>query len=264
MRLTKNGREIRTVGDWREIAPPKRPAVQWKQGRSAAELAAAWCGSGQPQVPQQLVDLLASHPDTAGCQVVEGWPEHAIPFDRHGGEPRNADLALEATLGDLKIAITIEAKADEEFGKLTGEVLADAVDRGLVAHSNGVQRVRDLAAALLPPRGDTAPPLPPLSAIRYQLLTAAAGTLAFAISIGAPRAVLIVHEFVTDQTRDERHDANRRDLEVFLRRLSAGADSAVVPGQMLGPYRVPGGAHAPAPELYLGKIVSDLRVPRVR
>jgi len=41
-----NGRAILSVEDWRTYAPPKRGDVQWKDGRSAMELAKAWFGGG--------------------------------------------------------------------------------------------------------------------------------------------------------------------------------------------------------------------------
>ncbi len=261
MRLvSKRGDEIRTFEDWREFAPPKQPHIQWQPGRSAASLAAAWCSTGSPVVPVPLRELLTSHPDTAGCTIIEATPEQPIEFDNNGGEPRNADLALAADVAGVPIAITVEAKADESFGEYTGTVLADAIDRELTARSRGVERVRALAAALLPPRGTKGSRLPALAKVRYQLLTAAAGSLAWARSLGSDRAVLIIDEYVTDKTEDELHEANARDLDVFVRRLSAGGAGSSAAGRVLGPFKVPGRPLFDAPaNLYIGKVTTNLR-----
>lgn len=58
MRITKNGHEIRTVDDWFQYAPPMGRQIQWRDGRSAKELAKAWCSGLEPTVPTELVQLL--------------------------------------------------------------------------------------------------------------------------------------------------------------------------------------------------------------
>jgi len=123
-----------------------------------------------------------------------------VKFDHRRGEPRNADVVGIARRREDILAISIEAKADESFDRLVKDALADAVDR--TAHGERSElsgRIGDLAASMLPSR---APGTPGLGDLRYQLLTAAAGTLAHAAEVGAPRAVFIVHEFITDDTDD--------------------------------------------------------------
>jgi hypothetical protein len=71
----------------------------------------------------------------------------------------------------------VEAKADESFGQLVSEAMADAVDRGLESSSGAVRRVQDLVASLLPPRGADKRSRPALRNLRYQLFTAVAGRL---------------------------------------------------------------------------------------
>ena len=152
MILEKDGLPITTVEEWGRLAGPKR-ADQWKAGRSAYELARAWCHGG-PSVPVELADLLDSNQTTRGATVTWGTPELRIHFDGAGGEPRNADLALLGKSHLGPVAITVEGKADEQFGNLVSDVLADAVDRGLRGRSHGVRRATELAASLLPPRGN--------------------------------------------------------------------------------------------------------------
>lgn len=259
MKLTQKNNSITCLEDWGRFAGPKR-GEQWVPGRSAYEFANAWCKDGVA-VPAAMVDLLDSHVATRGVRPVEGVPEARIHFDQRGGEPRNADLALRGEGPHGPFAITVEAKADESFGQLVSEVLADAIDRGLESNSGAVPRVQSLVASLLPPRGLEKRSRPALRNLRYQLLTAVAGTLAYAREIGAARALLVIHEFVTDRTTDAKHAANSRDLDGFVKRLSAGEIDRVEGGQVAGPLlRVTGEPLFKSPaDLYLGKIVTRIR-----
>lgn len=259
--LSKRGFVIRTPDDWLLFAPPKAPEAHWVAGRSALECAVAWCGGPEgPAVPAEIAALLDSHPDTRRCTLTAATPEHPIAFDELPGEPRNADVAAQGKDARGALALTVEAKADEPFDRRVADVLAEAVDRA--AHgerTNIVRRVEQLAAALLPParRG-----LPGLGELRYQLLTGAAGTLAYAATVGAGRAVLVVHEFVTPATRDERHRTNAADLDAFVRRLSGGDTGGIPPDRLAGPFRVPGGPLFARPAaLYVGKVQRWLRAP---
>jgi hypothetical protein len=258
MRLIKNDQPINSVEDWRRLAPPKRE-YQWVAGRSAFELAHAWCESGRPAAPRELVELLDSHPATVHLRIESACPEHRIYFDQHGGEPRNADLAFIGDTSSGKVAVTVEAKADEPFGETLEDVVSAALER-LIAkpESRGLLRVADLVRSLFSERSEGEPPV---SALRYQLLTAAAGSLAYARSEGASVAVLLVHEFVTKGTREELHRRNAEDLERFLQRLSGATALPPERTGLSGPFFVPGRPlfENPVP-LYVGKVTSNRRV----
>jgi hypothetical protein len=254
--ISRLGKSIRSVADWSAHAPPKS-AKQWKTGRSAYECARAWCGSSAPAVPQELELLLESHRDTRASQIVAVVPEHPVRFDALPGEPRNTDVAVIATRGDETIAISIEAKVDEPFGLYAGDVAADAVDRWTHGErTNALERLETLAATLLPPR---APRGPRLAALRYQLLTATAGAIAYAKEVKATRAVLVVHEFVGKTERYlKQREQNHIDLRRFVTRLSSGAVTDLLPGQLARIGTLPGYRHD-AP-LYIGRIERDLPV----
>jgi hypothetical protein len=86
-RIHKDGLEIHSVVDWFHLAPPKKGVSQWKDGRSAKELAKAWFPSqGQPKIPNELVKLLKSHDDTKDTVINEGIPEHIVALDNFPGE----------------------------------------------------------------------------------------------------------------------------------------------------------------------------------
>lgn len=257
MRIEKDGKRISTVQDWLDYAPPKSKH-HWVEGRSAYELAHAWCGAGDPALPEALRLLLDSREETCGFVPEVAFPEHRIPFDSLGGEPRNADLALIGATAMGKVAITIEAKADEPFGETVSATMAAALERRIEnRQSKGVRRVEGITAALFHPKHKGQPRVGDL---RYQLLTAVAGTLAFAAAQGASIAVLVVHEFVTDKTNASNHLQNGGDYNEFLVRLSEQRLPEMAGLYLDGPFTVPGGELFPGGRaLFIGKITTDRR-----
>jgi hypothetical protein len=95
---------------------------------------------------------------------------------------------------------------------------------------------------------------PRVAALRYQLLTAWAGTLADATE--AAHAVFALHEFRTDDRPDDKTALNAAELARF-------ADAVLgcyLPGPQTIPWcvRVPGAAGVKA-AMYIAHVVSDLR-----
>ena len=248
---------INSMADWEHLAGPKRE-YQWKRGRSAFELAHAWIGTGTPRMPDELRVLLESRPETSGLSVETVTPEKQIRFDQHPGGPRNADLAFVGRTATSTVAVTIEAKADEPFGVTVTQTLADALERlDSKPSSRGIERVADLVRAILPIRGEG---LPAAGGLRYQLLTAAAGTLAYAREKAAAVAVLLIHEFLTDQTYDAKHVENARDYDAFLRRLRGVHPDAPETAPGLEWFTVPGTPlFTEGSRLLIGKVVTDCR-----
>jgi hypothetical protein len=255
--ISKCGISIRTLEDWRKYAGPKSDK-HWRNDRSAVEAARAWLSVTPPELPAEVSAALSRHPAFGPVRAWVAEPEAKLPFDSFRGEPRNTDLLVRARDDKGSYLIAIEAKADETFGVMVADALADAVERKLVnPRSNGVARVEQLTAALLGPRQDGEAPL---SKLRYQLLTATAGALRAGLDHGVVRVVMLVQEFITRLTSAARHEVNARDLGLFVQRLSHGAVNQVVQGQLYGPFRVPGGPLLDVvPELYIGKISCDLR-----
>ena len=251
MRLVRDSNSITSLDDWATHAPPKSEG-HWVDGRSAKELARAWCGENGPAVPDEVVAALRSHPDLASLRIVEMTPEARIRFDTRRGEPRNADLAGFAEDGDGRVVIHVEGKVDETFGQRVADVreAAEAVRESGKA-TGAVDRVDDLVAALVPPAA-----LASASNLRYQLLTAAAAALADARKRGAKKAVLLVHEFDTEKTDPAKRAANAADLDTFANVLSSGRFSMVTAGQAIGPITGPGTPLVDSPaQLYIAKAV---------
>jgi hypothetical protein len=256
MALAKDGRPIEDLLDWEKRAGPKT-SDQWRAGRSAMEVAKCWLAAA-PGLPSEVIASLAGHPAFGAVLDWTGEPEARLPFDSHRGEPRNADLVVFATDRHGPFVLAVEAKADEPFGELVSDALANAIERKLEnPRSNGVLRVEQLAHSLLGPRqkGEAA-----LGKLRYQLLTAAAGALRAGERARSARVVLLVQEFRTRVTSDAKHESNADDLNEFVRRLSHGAVSEVAAGSVYGPFAVPGKPlFDEPPSLFVGKVRTELR-----
>jgi hypothetical protein len=77
----REGAEIHSVEDWKALAPPAS-SEQWKDGRSAKELALAWTtGSG----PAALIELFAEHDDLSALQIRDAVAEAQVAFDEFPG-----------------------------------------------------------------------------------------------------------------------------------------------------------------------------------
>jgi Domain of unknown function (DUF6946) len=239
-------KDIYTVEDWFRLAPPARGDRHWVDGRSAKELAKAWCGkASDPAVPIELQELLSTHPDINGVVILEAIPEHKVRFDKIRGEPRNTDLVCIGKRANQRIAISIEAKADKPFGELIADVLRTP------RPSRRPERVEKLCLALF---GRQLAELPEIAELRYQLLHGVAAALAYAGQVNASRALFVVHEFVKQVTDTKR---NERDLNNFLNLLVSGAFP--IQRRLCGPVFVHGNEHIPKEiPLYLGKIRTEI------
>lgn len=127
------------------------------------------------------------------------------------------------------------------------------------SRSGGISRLVDLARALFSPIAENSPPV---TTLRYQLLTATAGTLALAKSIGASKAVLVVQEFHTSATSQRKLELNNADFRAFVHRLSNGVVSNAQTGMLYGPFVVPGEPlFSKPPRLFIGKAVRHISTP---
>ena len=102
---------------WEEWTRPKRD-YQWKEGRSAMELAKAWFSTGQLAVPQELTAILDREPRLEGLVFQQAIPELVTRLPERG-EGRNHDLWLLGRTNREQVTVCVEAKADESFGDNT-------------------------------------------------------------------------------------------------------------------------------------------------
>ena len=209
-------------------------------------------------LPSEVSAALDAHPKFGPVLCWEAEPEAKLRFDTFSGEPRNSDLMVIASDSKGPYVLAVEAKADEPYGETVAEAFAAALERRIAnPRSKGISRIEGLVSLLLQPREGAEPRADEL---RYQLLTACAGAIAEALRRNVSRAVMLVHEFVTSATTDEKHERNAVDLQRFLSRVAGTPVHPVADGQLYGPFAPPGNDGV---ELFIGKVSRNLR-PKMR
>jgi hypothetical protein len=249
MRIHKSGHEILSVEDWFAYAPPKKGELQWKDKRSAKELAQSWFKSGIAEPPDELGAFMEAKFGT-GITFDEAKPECIIELDEFVGEHRNCDLVVLCNVGAKRMVINVEAKADEPFGDLIGEYF----DRKAGSGSNVPARIRQLSLALFGREPDEA-----IRKLRYQLLHAVAATLIEAAANRAELGLFLVHEFRCTSLDSKKLTQNGTDWENFVHAFPELGTARIEKRQILGPVSVPGGGRVPhSVSLHLGKLVTEL------
>ena len=156
--------------------------------------------------------------------------------------------------------IAVEAKTDEPFGETVKNTLRKAYERKAEnPQAQGVARLEQLGAAILGVPSDRLLEVE-VGKLRYQLLTVSAAALAEAQRQSAHRAVVIIHDFVTTQTSNQKRCKNAKDLNDFARKVSNGVVESVAAGTVRGPLELPGHPLIDSPiRFYIGKAVRNLR-----
>jgi hypothetical protein len=277
-----DGEEIRTLDEWHEHAPPKKPRVHWQPCRSAMESARAWIGhSGEPAIPTEISALLESHELTRNFAPTLAIPEWVTRLDDYAGEHRNHDLIVIGTAVGGPTLLAVEAKADESFGDHTvfeylklcarreDERLRKAEQRRIAGRrparaSNAARRIAELCSALFGPPEDGEAVAELAKPLRYQLVAALAGALIEAQARKCSQVVLAIHEFLSspDTERpscgtDERKVArNTTDWRAFS--LAVSHDERGAEGRLASPVVVPGSDRVPRIPCLLGKATRHL------
>lgn len=234
------------INRWQDWTPPKQ-AYHWKEGRSAMELARSWFQTDTLQCPPELEALFATNTHTSNIEIDEGHPEFVTPLPERG-EGRNHDLMLKAHTPNASSVICVEAKVDEPFGKKIGEYWSEATVK--TKPTRVPERIQALLEIVFGPNAQ--PDVKPWCDLRYQLLTAVAGTLLQAAAEQVPLAIFVVHEFRTPLTKPALRDANADDYARFVEVLFSVP--AVSSGQIYGPLQVQAGSHLlQSVELFVGK-----------
>ncbi|WP_223702168.1 DUF6946 family protein [Sutcliffiella deserti] len=240
----KRNEEIHSLSDWLTYSAPAKGDGHLKDLRSAMELAKCWFRDGVAKVPDELQSLFEENEVTKDIKITKAYPEKETRLDNYG-KGRNHDLVLIGETGRERILISVEAKADESYGKLVGDYL-----KSVSARSNVPNRIEQLTSSILGTQTS--------EHLRYQLLHAIAGTIIEAKECGATQAIFLVHEFHSVETNSKNVTRNKDD---FIRFLSDLFEQQIdlQPNELLGPVAVNGGEFVPKGiPLYVGKIVTDL------
>lgn len=217
MQLNKNvvtvTKEINTIETWQVLGSPMGGDVQWKDGRSAKELARyiTGCYPALPDAVERVLSRFASQDASFDWKV-----EYETGFSHLGygkGMGRNHDMVIY----NDDIFVGIEAKADEPFGdKTIEEELKSASD-------NKKNRIKKLVELVF---GDE---VKKHLDLRYQLLTACGAVLLEAQERHSKSAMLLVLVFLksgTDESgnkfyEEENRQRNNEDWERFLLQADA-------------------------------------------
>jgi hypothetical protein len=131
----------------------------------------------------------------------------------HGG-PRNYDAVVHGHLpGGDRVVVCVEAKAGEALGQ-TVEQYAKAAQHTLENKrpTNAPKRLEKLLERYA---RDYDAADDRVRLMRYQLLSALAGTETEAAAAGANHAILMIHEFLTDNRREDKTAAHMADFSRF-------------------------------------------------
>ncbi len=217
------------------------------------ELARAWCPASGPACPSDITALLSSHDWTRNIQIEEARPEYVTPLPERG-EGRNHDLWARCSADGRPFTLCIEAKADEPFGDTIGDTCTRAGERSEA--TGGVRRANALLHMVF--GAEASVDREPYASLRYQLLTATAGTALQARADGARAAALIIHEFQGSKTSAPLLQRNAEDLAAFLTVLNGGEQVALAPGRFVGPWNVRvGDGDEGVVRLLVGKVVTQ-------
>lgn len=188
--------------DWRSLIAKKNR----RPGTSAPTLAAAWSGL------VELYGALRSQPHLCDVRLDNLAVERESHFDSFGG-PRNHDLVA---YGDLpngeKVIVCVEAKAGEDLDRTVERYSKQAqAKRTRGETTNAPERLAALLNRYVPydPTEDR------VRLMRYQFLSALAGTETEAAAVGADHAVLMVHDFITDQRCEDKTAEHAADWHRF-------------------------------------------------
>ncbi len=229
--LKKNTNKINSVDDWKEFAPPKKSNTQWKDGRSAKELA-NYIISGNGYIPKEIEDILLK----LGCDentVFYGEPEAVTNLLGRGGG-RNHDLLL---VQKNEVVVGIEAKSDESLGNIVCKELLNDISDNKIRRINSLYN--DIYGCDVCKNTD----------IRYQLLTATVGILKEAQKLKVSKAILIVITLKKENYYDIRKvKSNIQDVNTFITSLGCPLKN--------GQYNLPG---YPNIDFYIKHIELDIK-----
>lgn len=201
MKLNEHKDKIVDCKTWQIHRPPKKPNIQWKDGRSAKELA-RYITKTLPNVPMEIEKVLKTFVDD---DAVFHWDAEYVTKLPGSGEGRNHD----AIIYNDDIVVCIEAKADETLGNLIGEEIKGA-------SVNKLSRICSLLKLLFKDGFKN------YDKLRYQLLTASAGTIIEAQERGVDNAILLVIVFKSENhTTKEKLESNNIDIQNFLKETNA-------------------------------------------
>lgn len=192
--IIKKSTKITNETEWFLVAPPKKGIKQWKDGHSAKELAKYATSNGNLQ---KLLQSIFEEIDFKTKGSFVGIPEAVTKLPKKG-EGRNHDLLL----FNKDIVIGIEAKVNEDFGKKINE-------ENEKASENKQARIEELKRIVFQKSSAQN-----VDELRYQLLTATAGTLLEAFEKDKKKCVFLVLSF--HKFNEKANSENKAAFKTFV------------------------------------------------
>ncbi len=248
-KVTNSEIEVSTLDEWRKYCGPVNPEIQWKDKRSAKEMARFWLDITNQEAFRKYLNPLDPN-----IQFETAYPEHPTKFDDYA-RPRINDLCIYAKGCEKGFLISIEGKADEPYGTnyFLQEFQNSIIEKQKNINSKKLNRTIELFNRFS--NNDM------LLAIRYQLLYWLAGSIDEAKRNNISDVVLISQEFHSDITSEEKIALNANDLNGFVSFVCEKEITEIYHGDILGPFN---NKFTQGINLYFGKYVIDIKMnPKV-
>ncbi|MBW8330385.1 MAG: hypothetical protein K0M40_00075 [Prolixibacteraceae bacterium] len=234
---------ICSLEEWFLKCPPQGKKKHWVPYRSAFETAKLWLRG----IPKQFIEIFKN----CDLEIEYCAPELNTRFDRYKGNVRNHDLLIIAKdQKNEKVVVSIESKVDEPYGRTIGPYL-NSIRRKKEEgkNSNADYRIEDLRKVIFPQVDVIV-----FESLKYQLLTAVAGTLREAKIQGAKKAIFLVQTLKPSNINEGKNRKNQRDLDHFIKVISNGKYANIHDNDLFGPFKFTGNQFIPDDvELWIGK-----------
>ncbi len=209
MKILKDFNEndiIATIDEWKDKCPPQGKDKQWQDFRSAKENAKYWLENHYTETSlyKNLINVLGNE-----IEFEKAAPEYELKFDNYG-KGRQTDLLIIGNYNNTKIAIGVEAKADEPYDKYIYEkIISSALEIQKNAKSNQLNRIFEIKNKFRFIENE-------FYFLRYQLAVAILGLTNYAIENDIDLIVLYTLIFSSSKTSKNKEKTNQEDLSRFI------------------------------------------------
>lgn len=197
---------IKNDDDWKKAFPPVGKDKQWRDGYSAKEFAKIVTDQYKKYCPFEKT-IKKQIPELKDFHFVahEAFPERVSRFDSlSGGRHHDLALLMENKNGE-RVALCFEAKVDEPFDDPLGKYISKASE-GQIKRANSLCK-RFLGSEYKEDFKD----------VFYQLLSATAGSVAFAGEKNVSRVYFVVFQILPESRPEVNSKAHIDALNNFLK-----------------------------------------------
>lgn len=215
---------IDSIETWFRYAEPEGGLKQWKDGRSAKEFARYMLSNGgnMPEGIEKCINELFGT-KSGDCLCL---PEYVtkFPLELGKGEGRHHDAILVSNKEGKEWLIGVEAKVSEPFDKTMNEWLEEGKKKNKDGGKNRKVRLEECLKLITgKDYCDKDLEESPIKDLRYQLISATAGTIIEAGDRNIKKACLLVVVFGGDVEMEKDYkknvEENQKDYDEYLKFL---------------------------------------------